>query len=69
MSDTFLHKVYHIFFTKNGEVNLNIPIKLRWKWLNKCNRHNYEKDIDRASLASQRDKESRRDMQQQIKDL
>lgn len=48
MSKTFKQKVRHIFYDKDGNLNLRVPIKLRWSYINKIRRHNFDYDEDRA---------------------
>ena len=69
MSRTFKHKVCHIFYNKHGKINLRVPSKLRWSYINKVRRHNYDRDIDRAKLTKYRDKANIIDMERQIKEL
>lgn len=69
MSNTFKQKIRHIFYNKDGELNLRIPLKLRWSYINKIRRHNYDRDEDRKLLSKCRDKISKTDMKHQIKAL
>lgn len=69
MGKTFKHKVRHIFYDKDGNLNLRVPFKLRWSYINKIRRHNLERDIDRAELVSKRDKASKADMKRQINEI
>lgn len=69
MSKTLKHKVRHIFYGKDGKLNLRVPFKLRWSYINKIRRHNYDRDIDRAALADRRDKASKVEMNRQIDEL
>lgn len=69
MSKTFKQKVRHIFYNKDGKLNLRIPFKLRWSYINHIRRHNYDRDEDRALLAERRDKLNKADMKRQIKEL
>lgn len=48
MSKTFKQKVRHIFYDKDGNLNLRVPFKLRWSYINKIRRHNFDRDLDRA---------------------
>lgn len=69
MSRTFKQKVHHILYNKDGKPNLRIPLKQRWSYINKVRRNNYDRDEDRRLLLKHRDKISRTDMKQQIKEL
>lgn len=69
MSKTFKHKVRHIFYDKAGNINLRVPFKLRWSYINKIRRHNLERDLDRAELADKQEKASKADMKRQLKDI
>lgn len=69
MSKTFKQKVRHIFYDEDGNLNLRVPFKLRWSYINKIRRHNFERDLDRAELADKREKASNADMKRQIKEL
>lgn len=69
MSKTFKQKVRHIFYDKDGNLNLRIPFKLRWSYINKIRRHNLERGLDRAALAGKREKASKTDMNRQINEL
>lgn len=69
MSKTLKHKVRHIFYGRDGKINLRVPFKLRWSYINKIRRHNFDRDIDRAEIADKRDKASKADMNRQIDDL
>lgn len=69
MSKTFKHKIRHIFYDKDGKVNLHVPFKLRWSYINKIWRHNYDRAEDRIELANMRDKASKADMKHQLKEL
>ncbi len=69
MSNTFKHKVRHIFYDENGKINLKVPFKLRWSYIRKVWRHNFDYDIDRALLVNRKDKINKADMKHQIKDL
>lgn len=68
MSKTYKHKIPHVFhLEKQGLIKL--PLKLKWSYLNKINRHNFDHDIERAELSSKRDNESKIDMINQIDEL
>lgn len=69
MSKTLKQKVRHIFYNKDGKLNLCIPFKIRWSHINHIRRRNYDRDEDRALLAKRRDKISKADMKRQIKEL
>ncbi len=69
MSKTFKQKVRHIFYDTDGKLNLRVPFKLRWSYINKLRRHNYDRHIDRAELAEKRDKANKTDMKRQIEDM
>lgn len=69
MSKTFKHKVRHIFYDKDGNLNLRVPIKLRWSYINKIRRHNFDYDEDRAQWVDTKDRTSKADMKNQIKEL
>lgn len=69
MSKTFKQKVRHIFYDKDGNLNLRIPFKLRWSYINKIRRNNFDRDIDRAELADKREKASKADMKRQINEI
>lgn len=69
MSKTFKQKVRHIFYDKDGNLNLRVPFKLRWSYINKIRRHNLERGLDRAELAGKREKASKTDMNRQINEL
>lgn len=63
MSKTFKHKVRHIFYDKDGKVNLRVPFKLRWSYINKIWRHDYDRAVN------MREKASKADMKHQLKEL
>ena len=65
MSKTLKQKVRHIFYDKDGNLNLRVPFKLRWSYINKIRRH----DLDRAELAGKREKASKADMERQINEI
>lgn len=69
MSKTLKHKVRHIFYGKDGKLNLRVPFKLRWSYINKIRRHNLERAEDRALLTKRLDKINKADMKHQIKEL
>lgn len=69
MGNTLKHKVRHIFYDEDGNLNLRIPFKLRWSYINKIRRHNLERDLDRAELADKREKAGKADMKRQITEL
>lgn len=69
MSKTLKHKVRHIFYDKDGNVNIRIPLKLRWSYINKIRRHNFDYALDRAELSNRRENASKVDMKHQIKDI
>lgn len=69
MSKTLKQKVWHILFNKDGVLNLKVPRKLRWSYFNKIRRVNFDRDEERIRLAQLRDKISKADMKQQIKEL
>lgn len=69
MSKTFKQKVRHIFYDKDGKVNLHVPFKLRWSYINKIWRHNYDRAEDHIELANMREKASKADMKHQLKEL
>lgn len=69
MSKTLKHKVRHIFYDNNGKLNLKLPFKLRWSYINKIRRHNFDYDIDRAILSEKRDKANKKDMNHQLEEL
>lgn len=69
MSKTFKHKVRHIFYDKDGNLNLRVPIKLRWSYINKIRRHNFDYDEDRTQWVDTKDRASKADMKNQIKEL
>lgn len=69
MSKTFKQKVRHIFYDKDGNLNLRVPIKLRWSYINKIRRHNFDYDEDRAQWVDTKDRASKADMKNQIKEL
>lgn len=69
MSKTFKQKVRHIFYDKDGNLNLRVPIKLRWSYINKIRRHNFDYDEDRAQWVDTKDRTSKADMKNQIKEL
>lgn len=69
MSKTFKQKVRHIFYDKDGKLNLRVPFKLRWSYINHIRRHNYDRDEDRAFLTKCKDKISKEEMRRQIKEL
>lgn len=41
MGKTLKQKIHHILYDKDGNLNLKIPLKLRWSYINKIRRHNY----------------------------
>ena len=57
MSKTLKQKVRHIFYDKDGNLNLRVPFKLRWSYINKIRRHNFDRDLDRAELAGNGERE------------
>lgn len=69
MSKTLKQKVRHIFYDKDGNLNLRVPFKLRWSYINKIRRHNLERDLDRAELAGKREKAGKADMERQINEI
>lgn len=69
MSKTFKQKVRHIFYDKDGNLNLRVPIKLRWSYINKIRRHNFDYAEDRAQWVDTKDRTSKADMKNQIKKL
>lgn len=69
MSKTFKQKVRHIFYDKDGNLNLRVPIKLRWSYINKIRRHNFDYVEDRAQWVDTKDRTSKADMKNQIKEL
>lgn len=69
MSKTFKHKVHHIYYDKDGNLNIKLPLKLRWSYINKIRRHNLDYDLDRAELARKRNKANLKEMKRQIKQL
>lgn len=69
MSKTFKQKVRHIFYDKDGNLNLRVPIKLRWSYINKIRRHNFDYDEDRAQWVDAKYRASKADMRSQIKEL
>lgn len=69
MNKTFKQKVRHIFSDKDGNLNLRIPFKLRWSYINKIRRHNFDRNLDRAELADKREKASNADMKRQIEEI
>lgn len=69
MSKTFKHKVRHILYDEDGNLNLRVPFKLRWNYINKIRRHNLERGLDRAELAGKREKAGKVDMKRQINEL
>lgn len=69
MSKTFKQKVRHIFYDKDGNLNLRVPIKLRWSYINKIRRHNFDYDEDRTQWVDAKDRASKADMRSQIKEL
>lgn len=69
MSKTLKHKVRHIFYGKDGKLNLRVSFKLRWSYINKIRRNNFDRDIDRAELADKREKVSKADMKRQINEI
>lgn len=69
MSKTFKQKVRHIFYDKDGNLNLRVPIKLRWSYINKIRRHNFDYDEDRTQWVDTKDRASKVDMKNQIKEL
>lgn len=69
MSKTLKHKVRHIFYGRDGKINLRVPFKLRWSYINKIRRHNFDRDLDRAELADKREKASKADMKHQIEGI
>mgnify|MGYP001109262298 CR=1 FL=1 len=69
MSKTLKQKVRHILYDKDGNLNLRVPFKLRWSYINKIRRHNLDRDLDRTELAGKRDKSSKADMKRQIENI
>lgn len=69
MSKTFKQKVRHIFYDEDDQPNIQIPLKLRWSYINKIRRHNFDYALDRAELAGKREKASKADMKRQINEL
>lgn len=69
MGNTLKHKVRHIFYDKDGKLNLRVPFKLRWSYINKIRRHNLERDLDRAELAGKREKAGKADIKRQINEI
>lgn len=69
MSKTLKQKVRHIFYDKDGNINLRVPFKLRWSYINKIRRHNFDRDLDRAELTCKREKASKVDMEHQINEI
>lgn len=69
MSKTLKQKVRHIFYDKDDNLNLRVPFKLRWSYINKIRRHNFDRDLDRAELAGKREKASKADMERQINEI
>lgn len=69
MSKTLKHKVRHIFYGKDGKLNLRVPFKLRWSYINKICRHNLDWGEDRVLLTKRLDKISKADLKRQIKEL
>lgn len=69
MSKTVKQKVYHILYDEDGNLNLRVPFKLRWSYINKIRRHNLERDLDRAELAGKREKAGKADMKRQINEI
>ena len=59
MSKTLKQKVHHILYDEDGNLNLRVPFKLRWSYINKICRNNFDRDIDRAELADKREKRAR----------
>lgn len=57
------------FDDKDGNLNLRVPFKLRWSYINKIRRHNFDRDLDRAELAGKREKASKADMERQINEI
>lgn len=68
MSKTLKHKIHHIFRDENGKINLRLPLKLRWSYINRIRRHNFDCDLERAKRADKRDRENEIEMGQQIED-
>lgn len=66
MSKTFKHKLRHIIY-RNDEINLRVPLKLRWSYINKIRRRILDYAIDRHEWVSKKDKESKIDMKNQFK--
>lgn len=69
MSKTLKQKIRHIFYTEDGKINLKVPLKLRWSYINKLRRHNFDYDLDRAELVEKRNKANKSDMKQQLENL
>lgn len=69
MSKTLKQKVRHIFYNKDGKLNLRIPFKLRWSYINHIRRRNREYGEFRAIRSNLRDKIGKADMKSQIKEL
>ncbi len=69
MSKTLKQKVDHIFYKKDGTPNLRVPFKLRWSFINRLRRQNFDRAEERALLSLRRDKMSKADMKRQIKEL
>ena len=69
MSKTVKQKVYHILYDEDGNLNLRVPFKLSWSYINKIRRHNLERDLDRAELAGKREKAGKADMKRQINEI
>lgn len=69
MGKTLKQKIRHILYDEDGNLNLKIPLRLRWSYINKIRRHNYDRDLDRAELADRREKVSNADMNNQINEL
>lgn len=69
MSKTLKQKIRHILYDEDGKLNLKVPLKLRWSYINKIRRHNYDRDLDRAGLADRREQARNADMNNQINEL
>lgn len=68
MSKTYKHKTYHIFHLVEEGLR-KLPLKLKWSYVNKINRHNLDWAIDRKELSTKRDKISKKDMKEQLSEL
>lgn len=66
MSNTFKHKIRHIFYDKNGTINLKISPQLRYRYINMIRRHNLDYDLDRAELTERRGKVTKNEMNRQV---